>query len=87
MRPEQRRVAVADLEGPEVASVAVALLRAHLAGDGEAVEALIDACDCRVLLATMTGLLAGLLVKVLPGGAEQLDEWAVAWQHERRESL
>jgi hypothetical protein len=69
------------------AADAVALLRAHLRGDTEAVETLLDSCELRDLFAVLTGLLVDLLASVLQDGREQLDQWAEQWQADYRATL
>jgi hypothetical protein len=72
---------------PEAAD-AVALVRAHLAGDEELIEALLVAVEPRALFAATVGLLVDrLLAETFPGGLAGLDETLADWQVRRRESL
>jgi hypothetical protein len=75
------------LDEPTNADV-IALVRAHLAGDAAAVDALLGEGErFRAMFAATTGLLIALLAGVLPGGPADLDEWLDEWQAQNRRSL
>jgi hypothetical protein len=71
----------------ELLATSLGLLRAHLAGDEESVNSMLDAADARILLAVTVGLLMDRLDKALPGGARELDEWLAGQQERYRGNL
>ncbi|MGH3619932.1 MAG: hypothetical protein ACRDQV_18230, partial [Pseudonocardiaceae bacterium] len=66
------------LAEPEAAD-AVALLRAHLAGDEATIEMLLSMVDMRGLFAITVEMLVGLLREAGVSG-EQLEEMLAGWQ-------